>query len=75
MSALLDYLFVSVLLVLLALPSLIGHARERAIDRQLRDAERGGAPDRARSRTVRGPAHQRSAQKSSPRSTEPSTAT
>ncbi|MFH8794530.1 hypothetical protein [Streptomyces sp. NPDC017941] len=45
--------------LLMALPSLIGHAHDRRIDRQLRDAERGSP----------GP------QNSSSKETEPSTAT
>ncbi|MFE9608940.1 hypothetical protein [Streptomyces sp. NPDC006012] len=49
------------ILVLLALPSLLGIVRERRIDRQIREAqERGGS---------------KAAQKSSSRSTVPSTAT
>ncbi|MFD9069923.1 hypothetical protein, partial [Streptomyces lasiicapitis] len=31
--------------LLMALPSLIGHAHDRRIDRQLRDAERGPGPE------------------------------
>lgn len=50
--------------LLMALPSLIGHAHDRRIDRQLREAERGQRPSAA------GPA-----QNSSSKETEPSTAT
>ncbi|WP_434596296.1 hypothetical protein [Streptomyces sp. A5-4] len=41
METVLNYLVVLVIFVLLTLPSFIGHARERRIDRQLRQAERG----------------------------------
>ncbi|MGW7055156.1 hypothetical protein [Streptomyces sp. NPDC054887] len=62
METSLNYLAVLVLFVLLTLPSFLGHARERRIDRQLRDAENPrprqsgtprGAPGR---RPVRRPA-------------------
>ncbi|MFC5150500.1 hypothetical protein [Streptomyces amakusaensis] len=79
METLLGLLAVLVLIALVLLPSLFGHVRERRIDRQLGAVrERGGAADRS---TVRGPARGAEAsapvrtQKSSPRSTEPSTAT
>ncbi|MGA4800643.1 hypothetical protein [Streptomyces lavendulocolor] len=36
MTTILDVLVPVALFVLLALPSLVGHARERAVDRQLR---------------------------------------
>ncbi|MGW0554529.1 hypothetical protein ACWDZ6_10060 [Streptomyces sp. NPDC002926] len=39
MNTLLNYLFVVALFGLITLPSFVGHARERAIDRQLREAE------------------------------------
>jgi hypothetical protein len=39
MNTFLEYLFVLALFGLVVLPSLIGHARDRAIDRQLRQAE------------------------------------
>lgn len=39
MNTFLNYLFVIALFVLITLPALVGHARERAIDRQLREAE------------------------------------
>ncbi|MGC0329611.1 hypothetical protein RKD23_002601 [Streptomyces sp. SAI-170] len=54
MNALMEYAGVVVLFLLLAGPALVGVARERRIDRELREAE---------------------AQKSSSRSTVPSTAT
>ncbi|MEU5398434.1 hypothetical protein ABZ348_03945 [Streptomyces sp. NPDC005963] len=44
MHTFLGYLIVMGLLALLVLPSLIGHARDRAVDRQLRAAERGPSP-------------------------------
>ncbi|MCM2388062.1 hypothetical protein [Streptomyces albipurpureus] len=44
MDTFLGYLIVLVLLVLLVLPSLIGHLTDRVIDRQLREAERGPTP-------------------------------
>ncbi|MFD0418002.1 hypothetical protein [Streptomyces sp. NPDC127108] len=67
--------------LLMALPSLIGHAHDRRIDRQLREAERGQqqlssrspAQDPVRSPT-RGPV-QDLTQNSSSKETEPSTAT
>lgn len=40
MNAFLNYLAVLALFGLIVLPSLIGHTRDRAIDRQLRQAER-----------------------------------
>ncbi|MET4669319.1 hypothetical protein ABID94_002187 [Streptomyces sp. PvR018] len=46
MNLFLDYLTVIALFVLLALPAAIGFVRERRIDRQLRDAERGEAARR-----------------------------
>lgn len=45
MDTFLDYLTVLAVFVILALPSLIWHARERRIDRQL--AQRRGIPNRA----------------------------
>ncbi|WP_406731057.1 hypothetical protein [Streptomyces sp. NBC_01794] len=39
MNTFLNYLFVLALFGLITLPALVGHARERAIDRQLREAE------------------------------------
>ncbi|MER5464904.1 hypothetical protein ABT010_30330 [Streptomyces sp. NPDC002668] len=39
MNTFLNYLFVVALFGLITLPSFVGHARERAIDRQLREAE------------------------------------
>jgi type II secretory pathway pseudopilin PulG len=53
------------LLVLMILPSLVGIVRERRIDRQLREAEQAREGERTLSE----------AQKSSSRSTVPSTAT
>ncbi|MEV5881614.1 hypothetical protein AB0L74_02600 [Streptomyces sp. NPDC052020] len=53
------------LLVLMILPSLVGIVRERRVDRQLREAEQAREGERKRSE----------AQKSSSRSTVPSTAT
>ncbi|MGW7518409.1 hypothetical protein ACWGJ2_22770 [Streptomyces sp. NPDC054796] len=49
LAALLDYTVPAGLLVLFALPSLLNHRHERRIDRQLRDAARGG--DAVRRRT------------------------
>lgn len=43
MNLFLDYLTVIALFVFVALPAAIGFVRERRIDRQLRDAERGEA--------------------------------
>ncbi|QEV62033.1 hypothetical protein CP982_27735 [Streptomyces spectabilis] len=56
----LDTLAVLGVFLLMALPSLIGHAHDRRIDRQLRGAERGPGPQD---------------QNSSSKETEPSTAT
>jgi hypothetical protein len=53
------------LLVLMILPSLVGIVRERRIDRQLREAEQAREGERTR----------KEVQKSSSRSTVPSTAT
>ncbi|MBT2527593.1 hypothetical protein J7E91_19725 [Streptomyces sp. ISL-99] len=57
METFLNYLAVLVLFVLLTLPSFIGHARERRIDRQLRQAEnpRPRQPETARSAPGRRP--------------------
>ncbi|MFD9715002.1 hypothetical protein [Streptomyces sp. NPDC059076] len=44
MDTFLGYLIVLGLLTLLVLPSLVGHARDRSVDRQLRAAEREDAP-------------------------------
>ncbi len=41
MNLFLNYLTVTALFALVALPAAIGFVRERRIDRQLRDAERG----------------------------------
>jgi len=41
MNLFLDYLVVTLLFALVLLPAGLGLARERRIDRQLRDAERG----------------------------------
>ncbi|WJV46283.1 hypothetical protein [Streptomyces flavofungini] len=70
--------------LLMALPSLVGHAHDRRIDRQLREAERGQQPP-AQSPTrspAQGPVRRRAkdpaprpAQNSSSKETEPSTAT
>ncbi|MDX3570574.1 hypothetical protein PV648_14920 [Streptomyces sp. ID05-47C] len=69
MNALTGALTVLVLFLLLAGPALVGLAHERRIDRQLREARTRTAGSRiARSRTAR-------TQKSSSRSTVPSTAT
>ncbi|MER6500803.1 hypothetical protein ABT218_15735 [Streptomyces sp. NPDC001455] len=43
MNTLLDILGISALIVLFLLPTLAGLARERRIDRELREAERGRA--------------------------------
>jgi len=44
MNLFLDYLVVTALFALVLFPAAIGFARERRIDRQLRDAGRGEAP-------------------------------
>ncbi|MFD7614692.1 hypothetical protein [Streptomyces sp. NPDC059828] len=74
MSTFLSYVVVLGILVVVGLPSFVGHLRDRAIDRQLRDAERPMARTavRAEPSIVCG---RLSGQKSSSRSTEPSTAT
>ncbi|MFE2378013.1 hypothetical protein [Streptomyces sp. NPDC059398] len=46
MNTFLDYLTVLGVAVLLALPSLVGQARERRIDRELALPRRDGDPDR-----------------------------
>ncbi|MFD5427548.1 hypothetical protein [Streptomyces sp. NPDC127084] len=43
MNTFVSYIAVLGILALVGLPSFIGHLRDRAIDRQLRDAERGMA--------------------------------
>ncbi|WP_142213772.1 hypothetical protein [Streptomyces sp. SLBN-118] len=43
MNTFLDYLFVIALFGLILLPALVGQARERIVDRQLREAELGRA--------------------------------
>lgn len=50
MNTFLEYLFVIALFALIALPSLVGYARDRAIDRQLRQAElrQAGLPEAER---------------------------
>ncbi|MFD4245284.1 hypothetical protein ACFWP3_27405 [Streptomyces sp. NPDC058525] len=68
MNTLLNYLAVLALAALLLAPALYGTARERRIDRQLREAAAG----RSEARETGGA---RKAQKSSSRSTVPSTAT
>ncbi|MGW4232018.1 hypothetical protein ACWEF9_22435 [Streptomyces sp. NPDC004980] len=45
MNTFLSYLVIAALFPLVLLPSLVGHARERRIDRQLREAERNGLPE------------------------------
>lgn len=63
------------LLVLMVLPSVIGIVRERRIDRQIREAqERRSQEGRSREERSRGK-ETRQPQKSSSRSTVPSTAT
>lgn len=47
MNIFLDYLTVTALFALVALPAAVGLVRERRITRQLRDAERGEAAPRA----------------------------
>ncbi|MEV7519655.1 hypothetical protein [Streptomyces sp. NPDC091371] len=64
MNTLVNYLVVLAVAALLLGPSLYGMARERRIDRQLREAAAGRSQPKARR-----------AQKSSSRSTVPSTAT
>lgn len=65
--------------LLMALPSLIGHAHDRRIDRQLRAAERGEGPGPGQvPEPGRNPAPAPAAnrtQNSSSKETEPSTAT
>jgi hypothetical protein len=56
------------LLVLMVLPSVIGIVRDRRIDRQLREAEEGRSPGKETRKPPK-------TQKSSDRSTVPSTAT
>ncbi|MFG2998037.1 hypothetical protein [Streptomyces sp. NPDC048340] len=68
MTTFLDYLVVLAVAALLLAPSLYGTARERRIDRQLRKAAAGRS-------AVHSTPVTRSAQKSSSRSTVPSTAT
>ncbi|MEW2194814.1 hypothetical protein [Streptomyces microflavus] len=53
MNLFLDYLTVIALFVFVALPAAIGFVRERRIDRQLRDAERGEAAPRATENAAR----------------------
>ncbi|MFE1797403.1 MULTISPECIES: hypothetical protein [unclassified Streptomyces] len=65
LEGLIGMLFVLGILVLLVLPAVFGIVRDRRVDRQLREAEQGPARER-------GPAED---QKSSSRSTVPSTAT
>jgi hypothetical protein len=67
MEALTGMLTVLGILAVLVLPALIGIARDRRIDRQLREAEDAAARDRSRTSPK--------SQKSSSRSTVPSTAT
>ncbi|WP_351232478.1 hypothetical protein [Streptomyces sp. NPDC002133] len=79
MNTFLTYLVIVGMLVFVGLPSLIGYARDRAIDRGLREAEHRDA-ERAGARTVTrsGPPPacvRQNRQKSASRSTEPSTAT
>ncbi|MFF0741500.1 hypothetical protein ACFYVL_13985 [Streptomyces sp. NPDC004111] len=47
MNTFLNYLTVIALFALMALPSLVGHAHDRRIDRQLRRAERRAAETEA----------------------------
>ncbi|MFD7262636.1 hypothetical protein [Streptomyces sp. NPDC059874] len=77
MNTLVNYLVVLAVAALLLGPSLYGIARERGIDRQLREAAAGRSEIRgARSaRSGRSARSIRKAQKSSSRSTVPSTAT
>lgn len=53
MNLFLDYLTVTALFALVALPAAVGLVRERRITRQLRDAERGEAAPRATENTAR----------------------
>ncbi|MFD5103315.1 hypothetical protein [Streptomyces albidochromogenes] len=57
MATFLNYLVVLALFVLLTLPSFLGHARDRRIDRQLRQAEnpRPRQPETIRSAPGRRP--------------------
>ncbi|WP_079149565.1 hypothetical protein [Streptomyces sp. EN27] len=48
MNTFLNYLVVAALFALVLAPAVLGSARERRIDRQLRDAERGEPPVRRR---------------------------
>ncbi|MFD6291905.1 hypothetical protein [Streptomyces sp. NPDC060205] len=65
LEGLIGMLFVLGILVLLVLPAVFGIVRDRRVDRQLREAEQGPAQERGPSK----------GQKSSSRSTVPSTAT
>ncbi len=68
MNTFLNYLVVLAVAALLLAPALYGTVRERRIDRQLREAAAGRSE-------ARGAGWAREAQKSSSRSTVPSTAT
>ncbi len=71
MEALIGMLVTFGLLVLMVLPSVIGIVHDKRVDRQLRQAreDREAGEDRAEGKEIRSP------QKSSSRSTVPSTAT
>ncbi|MFF8590959.1 hypothetical protein ACF061_05865 [Streptomyces sp. NPDC015220] len=70
-EALISMLVTFGLLVLMALPSLIGVVRDKRVDRQIRRARQEHADQESREAAREG----RQAQKSSSRSTVPSTAT
>ncbi|MBQ0853510.1 hypothetical protein ACFU9Y_41675 [Streptomyces sp. NPDC057621] len=71
LEGLIGMLFVLGILVLLVLPAVFGIVRDRRVDRQLREAEQGPAKERGPAEG-QGPVRD---QKSSSRSTVPSTAT
>ncbi|GAA1002458.1 hypothetical protein GCM10009564_00320 [Streptomyces thermogriseus] len=85
MQGLIDLLVVLGLLVLMVLPAAIGAAHDLRVDRRLRRAQEGRTPLKdqgirkrrgsRKDRDPRAPGERRAAQKSSSRSTVPSTAT
>jgi hypothetical protein len=74
MNALSEYLTVLALFLVLAAPALVGHPHEHRIDRQLKAAARAAQTVTAARSVTREQARART-QKSSSRSTVPSTAT
>jgi hypothetical protein len=65
MNTFLSYLVVFAIAALIVLPSLVGHARNRAIDRQLRRAAGRRAP---RTAAIRSPGHRPERRPLAPRS-------